>query len=109
MGLDAYINKKVINEKMLIIRNLGNEDITEEILYWRKDYAINEYFGNNYGLENCVPIILSVEDLKDFINFLKELNTNGENDGEYSEDIQKLKDELKGDTDNYEYSYYAWW
>lgn len=91
MGLDMYLHKKISidgrwadNKEDVITIRKGNgkierkikikdiDEIDTQVLYWRKNYAINEWFLNkigNGGEDNCVN--MSVD--KKFLTELRDI------------------------------------
>ena len=130
MGLDMYLErrKKKTNN---VIDTIINQKY-EEVFYWRKAYAINNYFDNLVnGLENLKKYSVSFEDIRELKNrIVRILNDHSlaseflptqfsllAGDTVYDDFyFKKLKDTLKGlkeitekDFEEYDYFYSAWW
>lgn len=90
MGLDSYLYRHTYvknyhgdkKHKVTVLTN-GEERkdikperiayIVEEVGYWRKFHELHQWFVNNCGdgEDNCKPIFVSNETIKDLINVLK--------------------------------------
>ena len=130
MGLDMYLErrKKKTNN---VIDTIINQKY-EEVFYWRKAYAINNYFDNLVnGLENLKKYSVSFEDIRELKNRIVRILNDHSLASELlptqisllAEDtvydnfyFKKLEDTLKGlkeitekDFEEYDYFYSAWW
>jgi hypothetical protein len=74
MGLDTYFHLYDKDERQRMLNSLdGKEDeIGKEILYWRKEYELDEWWANRTGVDNCEYGEVTEDDIKDFIEYLKE-------------------------------------
>ena len=150
MGLNMYLVKKTFvggqydkgviyieaNEKKLAIDLNRVTYIDEEIGYWRKAYAIHNWFVNNCqdGVDDCRDAYVSKENLETLLELCKQVKKNkkhpeeamlllptksgfffGNTDYEdwYFEDIDTtiaiLEKALAEDMSNAEYSYHSSW
>lgn len=130
MGLDMYLErrKKKTNN---VIDTIINQKY-EEVFYWRKAYAINDYFDNLVnGLENLKKYSVSFEDIRELKNRIVRILNDHSLASELlptqisllAEDtvydnfyFKKLEDTLQGlkritekDFEEYDYFYSAWW
>ena len=100
MGLDMFLTKKTYlgtkwehRNVKLIMKVLHNEkeldlninpkkvdDISEEIMYWRKANHIHKWFVDNVqeGVDDCRQYHVVLEELKDLANLCKEVIDNRE-------------------------------
>ncbi len=111
IGLDQELRRKdepkCILEKTIKALDFNNDDEDyEEVFYWRKHYAIQEFFE---GIENCKERKLSKQDLIIFLDFLK--RTNGNDDEHfYDKEIEELTMIIENyDNEDWVYYYWAWW
>ena len=124
MGLDHWIERK-----------LPAKDQKEELLYWRKEPAIHDWFERlavDKGIEfesfNCVPVRIKKKDIKQLIEDIKNDNLDygrvgfffgsnimepedlaewkHERISELSQLLQTMKD---GKDYAYKYYYNSWW
>lgn len=111
MGLDMYVERTLKQE-------------SEDVLYWRKENALQGWFEENYEIENCGKVILTKEVVDKLLTDLKEHTlkptegffygyTKGQelSDTWYAERIlefTKLKQEII-DNPEYEYYYTCWY
>ena len=119
MGLDMYLHKKSKEIKQLILNNLTDEDNRQELMYWRKDNLIHEWFCNNFVIENCEDVEITEEELLKLIEYLKDNIEDNDNDNDNDcidskkyrqEDIEKLNKIVEEtDWDKEGIFYYAWW
>jgi len=101
-----YLQKKSKNIKIQIINSLNDESGYKELMYWRKDWVIHDWFCDNFEVENCKHIKIEKEGLLELIKYLED-NIDGSG---WKEDIKKLSEIVeKTDWDNEEIYYYAWW
>ena len=130
MGLDMYLERKK-KKTNNVIDTIINQKY-EEVFYWRKAYAINDYFDNLVnGLENLKKYSISFEDIEDLKDKIEKiLNDNSLASELLPEQItiftkdnaydyfyfEMLEDTLKGlskitekDFEEYDYFYSAWW
>lgn len=99
MGLDQWLIKKIYvggrsarnKEDYLVVERGGEvgevvgdiriqikniEDIETRVIYWRKNYAINDWFLDKVGAgdeDNCVYFYVNKDDLKELRDILKEI------------------------------------
>ena len=119
MGLDMYLYKRSKEIKRLILNNLTDEDNRQELMYWRKDWFIHDWFCNNFVIENCEEVEITEDKLLKLIEYLKDNIENSDNDNDYddeiskkcrNEDIEKLNKIIEEtDWDKEGIFYYAWW
>ena len=130
MGLDMYLERKK-KKTNNVIDTIINQKY-EEVFYWRKAYAINNYFDNLVNeLENLKKYSISFEDIEDLKDRIEKiLNDNSLASELLPEQItiftkdnvydcfyfEMLEDTLKGlkkieekDFEEYDYFYSAWW
>lgn len=115
MGLDTYLHKKKIeSDREKVIRKLNNEEREYEVVgYWRKCYFLNDWFLSELGVDNCEEAEVSKELLEEFIEYLKELQENGEEEIDYHK-IKEIKEEInkiikETDWEKEQIIFYAWW
>lgn len=115
MGLDTYLYKKKIeSDREKVIRKPNNEEREyEEVGYWRKFYLLNDWFLSELGVDNCEEGEVSKELLKEFVNYLKELQEDGEEEIDYYK-IKEIKKEInkiikETDWEKEQIFFYAWW
>ena len=122
IGLDQYVRRRElppiltdINEKILVELEDKEEEDTEEVLYWRKDYDLDTWVTDNIGkFDNCEELPMTKEHLQKLLGYLEEHNGKNNEDGnyvvDYTEKIDTLNDIIEyGDFEKFEYFYYAWW
>ena len=115
MGLDSYLFKRARTPKAKIIAKLTNDDEGVEIAYWRKFHELNEFilnYGNQEEELNCQDIILTEENLKEILEFVKgEFKTCNKYEKEgYELAIEVITKVLKEmNFDDEEVFYHAWW
>ncbi len=86
MGLDMYLRKKTyitneekekieIKEPFSGIKTNRIEKIIEEIMYWRKENAIHQWFVKNVqdGNDDCKTYAVTLEDLKNLLSDINEV------------------------------------
>lgn len=116
MGLGTYLHKKKIeSDREKIIRKLTNEEREyEEIGYWRKDSILNDWFLSELDVGNCEEAEVSKEQLEKFINYLKGLQEDDEDDDgniyNYEDTIKEINEIIKEtDWEKEQIFFYAWW
>ena len=130
MGLDMYLERK--KKKTNNVIDTINNQKYEEVFYWRKAYAINNYFDNLVnGLKNLKKYSISFEDIEDLKDRIKKILNDNSLASELLPDqitiftkdnvydcfyFEMLEDTLKGlkkieekDFEEYDYFYSAWW
>ena len=135
MGLDMYLERKK-KKTNNVIDTIINQKY-EEVFYWRKAYAINDYFDNLVnGLENLKKYSISFEDIEDLKDRIEKILNDNSLASELLPDqiaiftstlsikdnaydyfyFEMLEDTLKGlkkieekDFEEYNYFYSAWW
>lgn len=75
MGLDMYLTREKDLGELKRGEKKGRLILREHVGYWRKFYALHKYMRENFGGEedNCVPMALSIEDLRLLLGRLLEL------------------------------------
>ena len=116
MGLDSYIIAKIIpNEDEQIYNKLaGEEPKPMEILYWRKEWGVLEWFKDTLGVEiiNCDEYELSEDILRALLRALEsgELEYDEWHIENLTKDIKRLKLILKNtDFSKTKFIFYNWW
>ena len=71
----------------------------EEVAYWRKYHDLNSYILKTFGGDNCEDTILSLKNLKDIRNFIK-------NDNEDTTQVDKIISNFDNECT---YVYHPWW
>lgn len=109
-----YLYKKSTDYKQAIMNSLEDKNDYQEVMYWRKDYLIHEWFSHNFDVENCEFVKITKEDLQNLIEYLGEDDLVCEEieieEEEIKESIKKLNEIIKEtDWENEEIYYYAWW
>lgn len=135
MGLDMYLERKK-KKTNNVIDTIINQKY-EEVFYWRKAYAINDYFDNLVnGLENLKKYNINFKDIEDLRNIIEDILNDNSLASELLPDqiaiftstlsikdnaydyfyFEMLEDTLKGlkkieekDFEEYDYFYSAWW
>ena len=71
-----YINIKTDEEKYQIKLEESISGIWKEVMYWRKNYALNDYFLGKCGNpqdDNCVYMHIDSGDIEELIDILQEI------------------------------------
>jgi len=116
MGLDSYIFAEVTPEKTEHIYNklVGEKPEKMEVLYWRKQHQIIEWFGEilDVGIQNCEDYEISEVELTQLLEALEsgELEYADWCRENTQEDIDKLKAILKTtDFSKTKFIFTNWW
>ena len=109
-----WLRKKSKKIRQQILNSLSDEDDYKEVIYWRKNYLIHEWFCDNFEIENCEYVEVTKEELLELIGYLNDENKtrkyNKEEHEDIDEDIEKLKEVVeKTDWENEGIYYHAWW
>lgn len=64
MGLDQYIFR-VKGKKLESSKDIKDDD---KIAYFRKVNCLQNYFEQKHEIENCVPHVISLDDIKDILD-----------------------------------------
>ena len=126
MGLDMYLIKKIHiggkyaengYENLVVIKGNGShrtrqiikirdiDDIEKNVIYWRKNYAINEWFldkVNDGGDDNCRYFYVDKRDLEELRDICREIYFAKTKEEKKAIAIQKLNtDDLEEYFDDY--------
>jgi len=86
-----------LNKEYELLDSLSLE--REEVAYWRKYYDLNSYILDTFGGDNCEDTVLSLEDLQDIRDFIK-------NDNEDTTQVDKIISNFDSECT---YVYHPWW
>ncbi len=106
-----------MSEKAKILEKLENKEI-DEVCYWRKEYDLTDWWVNRLSADNCENCDVCQEDIRDFIDFLKdegyELVDEWRDEKEHNKFIKeqielftKILEET--DWDNYKIIFHEWY
>jgi len=110
MGLDSYLYKQKQKPKIeqVFDKLIDKEEEMEQVLYWRKNYNLLEWFRNNMcEIDNCKFHEVSKDILKKFLSEM--YSDNLEYEGMYKdmEIITKILKET--DFKTTKFFFYNWW
>lgn len=135
MGLDMFLNKRKKKNNSQSWEDIVKSSKEEEVIYWRKANQIHRFFVSLYpSVDDGEEISVTDSDLISLYSYCEEVLKNPDKakdilptqegfffgstdyDDGYFEDIKytyfKLKELINSDefkSNNYRYSYYAWW